>query len=167
MIVRDTLDIILAMRNKGTLLFFLLLVLAGCRSADVSLQTSALQRTRPADCVPLPPTLTPDLRPRTPTPNRTQLADPAFPTPFQASVTPIPIARSVDLSPSLPDRDKMVVRIYRCDGSWNEYRLDPALFPDAIPFAYGDILYSGDAPASIVGKRPPEPWTATASPGKP
>lgn len=73
----------------------------------------------------------------------------------------------MDLSPSLPDRDKMTVLVYRCNGAWDEYRLDPALFPDAIPFSYGDILYSTDAPASIVGKSPPELWTATVSPGQP
>ena len=152
------------MHRLKVLLFLCLLVLMGCTTTDPSTQSDPFNRTRPSDCVALPLTPTPDLRPRTPTPNQTQIADPAFPTSVWITVTPIPIDRKIDLSPKLPYEDKMVILVYRCDGTWNEYTVDPSLFPTAIPLSHGDIIYAAFPPASLMGQKPPKPSTPTVSP---
>jgi hypothetical protein len=89
----------------------------------------------------------------------TQKADRAFPTPFGITVTPVPTPYYIDLSPELPYEDKVVARVYRCNGTWDEYILDPAVFPTAIPLSRGDIIYDAFPPAALMGHRPPEPTT--------
>lgn len=137
-----------------TLLLVCLLVLVGC---SPSIQRNPFDRNRPSDCVPLPPTPTYDLRPRTPTPNlATQIYYRDNPIPILITVTPIPTPHYIDLSPKLRYEDKMVARVYRCNGIWDEYILDPAVFPNAIPLSRGDIIYDSAPPASLMGQRPPE-----------
>jgi len=148
------------------LLFICLLVLASCTTNNPAVQSDPSERTRPSDCVPLPPTPTYDSQPRTPTPNlTTQMAYQAFSTPVMVTVTPMPTPHYIDLSPKLRYEDKMVARVYRCNGTWEEYILDPAIFPSAIPLSHGDIIYNSAPPASLMG--PPEPVTPTAYPGQP
>ena len=143
------------MHRLKVLIFACLLVLVGCSTTNPSMQKNPFDRTRSLGCVALPPTPTNDLRPRTPTPNPTQQADPSFPTPpMTEGITPIPITHVLDLNPELLYEDKMIVVVYRCDGTWDEYRLDPTLFPDAIHLSYGDIIYIEYPPASMMGRPP-------------
>jgi len=138
-----------------------LLVLVGCIATPPSVQRDPFDRTRPADCMPLPPTPTLDPRSPTATPNPT--TQHTFPSSVPITLTPYPTPDYIDLSPELPYEDKMVARVYRCNGTWDEYLLDPAVFPTAIPLSYGDIIYSSFPPASLMGHQPPELITPTAS----
>lgn len=148
------------MHTRKALIFICLLTQVSCITTNPSVQRDPFDRTRPEDCVPLPPTPTYDLRPPTPTPNKaTQMAYQPIPTPVW---TPHPTPHYTDLSPQLPYKDKMVARVYRCNGTWDEYLLDPAIFPNAIPLSHGDIIYDADPPLSLMGP-PPEPITPTIS----
>jgi hypothetical protein len=149
------------MRIIHTLIFVCFLVLSGCTTNTPAGQRDPFNRTRPADCVPLPPNPTPDPRPPTSTPDpSTQLT---FPAPVPITLTPYPTPKYIDLSPNLPYEDKMVARVYRCNGTWEEYLLDPAVFPTVIPLSYGDFIYSSFPPESLMGHEPPEPVTPTTS----
>ena len=146
--------------NKAFLLVFFF-ILVGCTTTTPPVQRNPFDRTLPADCVPLPPTPTYDLRPPTSTPNPT--TPHTFPTSLPITFTPYPTPDYIDLSPELPYEDKMVARVYRCNGTWDEYLIDPALFPTAIPLSHGDFIYSTIPPVSLVGHQPPEPVTPTGT----
>jgi hypothetical protein len=153
-----------SMHRPKALLFFCLLTLAGCSINSPSGQSDPFDRTRPSECVPLPATPTDDRSSRTPTPNpATQMANPAVNSPLAVTVPPMPTPHYIDLSPLLRYEDKMVVRVYQCDGTWVEYVIDPTVFPTAVPLSHGDIIYSSAPPASLMGRRPPEPMTTTAT----
>ncbi len=149
------------MRAIQAFLFVCLLVLTGCTTTTPSVQRDPFDRTRPAGCVPLPPTATHDPRPPTETPN--PATQRSFPTQVSITLTPFPTPNFIDLSPQVRNEDKMEVRVYRCNGTWAEYLVDPADFPNAIPLAHGDFIYNYAPPISIMGKEPPEPVTPTAS----
>lgn len=149
------------MHTRKALFFICLLILVSCTTTNPSVQRDPFDRTRPSDCVPLPPTPTNDPRPPTSTPNLT--TQHAFDTPAGIIVTPFPTPHYIDLSPELQYEDKMVARVYRCNGTWDEYILDPAIFPTAIPLSHGDIIYDSSPPLSLMGQQPPEPTRESTS----
>lgn len=145
-------------------LFFFSLCFAGCVSTNSFNRENPFDRDRPSYCVPLPSTPTRDLRRLTPT----ATPNPASYTPVPAmnwpTVTPLPIAHNINLSPQLSPEETMDVLVYRCDGTWDTYRMAPTLFPGAIPYSQGDIIYMANP---SVRPHPPEPPTITPTANKP
>lgn len=141
------------MHMLKALLFFCLLVLVGCSTTAPSVQRDPFDRTRPPDCVPLPPTPTYDPSTPTPTPNlATQMDYQTLPTPVWITVTPYPTP--IDLSPKISNEHKMSATVYRCNGTWDTYILDPAIFPTAIPLSHGDIIYFAFPPIGLQPRAP-------------
>lgn len=115
--------------------------------------------TRPAYCVPLPPTAQPIGTP-TPTPSRLSSALPiTSPMPdLVQAVNPRAHANIFDLSPELPLRDKSEIIVFRCNGTFDQYWAGPEVDVDSfLNLEPGDVVYSSAAPASMMGHRPPPP----------
>ncbi|HVN53974.1 MAG TPA: hypothetical protein VMT46_06550 [Anaerolineaceae bacterium] len=146
---------------RKLVLVLLSLLLASCAPAQPALRSDPFSRARQPDCVPLPPTPTEDLRPRTPTPNATQIAAHNFPTTVWVSATPLPIAQVIDLSPDAAENDKSHAVVYRCDGTWIEYKFSDLRLDD-LPLSPGDTVYLTVPPALM--REPPPPPTYPPNP---
>jgi hypothetical protein len=147
--------------------FLILFLLAACIPAKPTFPANPYDRTRPADCVPLPPMETPDPRPPTATPDPSKYT-PHPPRPTDAvTATSWPTPYWTDLSPYMRYEDKIWVWVYRCDGTEETFLVDPAFYPTAIPLGHGGIILMDAPPASIMGVKPPDPPTSTATPFQP
>ena len=99
-------------------------------------------QTRPPQCVPFPAnaeisgTLTP-----TPTFSPIQNGVINNKPPFSPSVTPLPIAHRVDLSPNADPIEKAVYMFYRCDGTYDEFVVGPGIkIPEDLHLNAGDTI---------------------------
>lgn len=110
--------------------------------------------TRRPGCAPLPERSS-DLG----TPTATSYGRSALiaPSRVQITATPTHYAHIIDLDPEMDSYLKIHAIVYRCNGEWDLYWLDPQRDIDqAVNLQPGDILIA-DPPASIVGAHPPEP----------
>ena len=99
--------------------------------------------TRPANCAPLPP--------------QTSLS--------QLTSTPLPVDFRYDLDPVISSNLKTVVVIYRCNGTWVEYRLGPnRTIANSIYLAAGDVTWLVVPPASPSLTTPTTRATLTPGP---
>ena len=131
------------------------------KSIPPTLQKSFLTATstRPANCVPLPYSNRSSST-ITPTPDRALGTTP--PVAFSPTVTPITYSNTYDLDPSISQEDKGSVIVFRCNGSWDFYWLDPNKnIYQYIPLAEGDYIWMVNPPTSVMGKKPLE-ITATS-----
>lgn len=106
-------------------------------------------------CIPTPLAPTPDLRLRTSTPDLVSVAKLTVTPP--ASVTPLPIKRTIDLAPELPSENKLTVLVWRCDGSIDLYLAEPSVEDISFKFELqkGDVVMDILPPAATFGNQPP------------
>ncbi len=153
------------MRAIPALLIFFLTT--ACTPAKPTFPANPYDRTRPAHCVPLPSTPTRDPRPPTATPDPSKITSHPLRATDAATATPWPTPVFTDLSPNMKWEDKVEAWVYRCDGTEVIFMVDPALYPTGIPLGHGDTIINHAPPASIMGKKPPEPPTSTVTPFQP
>lgn len=80
------------------------------------------------------------------------------------SVTPIPIARTIDLSPNVSASEKAVVTVYQCNGTYVQYLVGPEkrIFKD-LPLGKGDTIVFAHSP-SVHSVEPPDYRKITKTP---
>ncbi len=138
----------------------MLMALLSCKPEGprgVDSKTGALvssQQTPAGTCVPTPLPPTDVVGTLTPPPEPFEYAPPAASAP---SVTPLPLSKTTDLAPDLPDRDKAYVYVFRCNGTYELFLVRPADVETrrTIPLQAGDTIRYWDPPASLMGVHPP------------
>lgn len=116
--------------------------------------------TRPAHCVPIPRYPTP-AGPPTATPDQFATAGPNL----SPTITPIPMAHIYNLSPELPFEEQSIIVVFRCDGAFDLYGAGPEINIDEyLRLEPGDVIFSSNGPASLMGHQPPEPTSLTTTP---
>jgi hypothetical protein len=129
----------------GALVALAILVISLLLNAGL-IQRSGSAAVPPATtCVPTPAPPTDMPGPRTATPNPSQYG--TVP-PDGPSLTPIPIQRTIDLSPELQENDKVHWLVFHCDGTYEMF-LTAATTQQA-PLQPGDVLIYAYLP-SIMG----------------
>lgn len=114
--------------------------------------------TRPPNCIPIPKEKV-NSNPRTPTPDMSKPG--SIPIPLRITVTPIPFTKTIDLDPSISMSDKLVIEIYRCNGTYEKWIVAKKTEIASIPMNVGDIILNIFPPASVMGRQPPPPPTST------
>lgn len=77
------------------------------------------------------------------------------------SATPLPISKITDMATGLSDKEKVLVYVMRCDGSFELFLLDPNMkIAEAILLQQGDVILDWIPPASLLGHEPPALSTA-------
>jgi hypothetical protein len=134
--------------------------------------TKSISVTRPANCVPLPwlnkitATILPGSRQYLETPGLIK----TIPTVSQHQ-----IANTFDLRPDLPQSSKLMVFVFRCDGTEDLYLIDPQAYNtgNAIPLDHGDVISGVTSPSELYYHGPPPtrtnpyPNTSTSTPSAP
>ncbi len=115
------------------------------------------QSTPTRTCVPTPLPPTDVVGTPTPTPVPSEFGTP--PSVRPPSVTPLPLSKTTDLAPDLPDNEKAYVYVFRCNGTYELFLVRPAGVEttQTIPLQAGDIILHAFPPASLVGHQPPGP----------
>ncbi len=120
--------------------------------------------TRPAYCAPIPRRTDLPYTP-SPTPNLQTQQSPKFRAEWTPgpSVTPLPLARIIDLDPDVPREKKVEVTVFRCDGSFERWLLGPDHYREQIQLEPGDIIFDSAPPAYLMGHEPPRPTPKSTS----
>lgn len=115
--------------------------------------------TRPESCVPLPGGQ--GVEASTPTPEHGK----AQPYNVKATLTPIPVTRTIDLNPDLAEKYKSVFYVFRCNGDYDEILAGPDVpFVDAVDLGPGDVVLRAIQPKHLMGGKPEEPTMAYPAP---
>ncbi len=116
--------------------------------------------TRPAHCVPIPRYPTP-AGPPTATPDQFATSGPNL----SPTITPIPFAHIYNLSPEMPFEEQSIIVVFRCDGTFDLYGAGPEINIDEyLRLEPGDVIFSSNGPAYLMGHQPPEPTSLTTTP---
>ena len=95
--------------------------------------------------------------PPTPTP---WLPDFTPPPPIISTATILNITNTIDLSPTLPVDQKVVLVVRRADGTYIRLLVSPSLSPSQVPLQPGDEVVQVSSPAASFGKYAPMPTPA-------
>jgi hypothetical protein len=110
--------------------------------------------TRSPNCAPYP-SAKEEAKIRTATPSRGEKSNAAS----VVTVTPIPISNTIDLSPKTQSSDKLVITIFRCNGSFDQYIVGTDIkIPEDLHLGVGDTVYSS-LPLGTHSVPPPLPNT--------
>ncbi len=115
----------------------------------------------PAPPTPTPPGYTPVYTgtPPTATPYPGEVRTPAPPEP---TPTPLPISKTTDLAPDLPDEEKSVCLVRYADETYGIFRIRPGTDISEIPLNPGDLVVDCLPPASLTGHYVIK-WTPTVA----
>lgn len=106
--------------------------------------------TRPANCVPLP-WLSENSANRTPWADPRSLLETPGLIETIPTVAPHKVAHTYDLRPELSQGSKLMVFVFRCDGTEDLYLVDPQTYNTghAIPLSAGDVISGVSSPSDM------------------